>query len=106
MCLNLMRCPSHRRMFFMICLLALLPLGLTTFQLQAEESAEVLVQKMVSRDKELVRHRALYTYTAGETREKLDDDSKVISSSYEEVKVRGDKSPDYKTRSNKGMEAD
>ena len=106
MCSSLIRCQSHFCKAVIIRCLALLPMALITFPLHADESAEVLVQKMVDRDKELVRHRARYTYTAGETREKLDADGKVITSSYDEVQIQGDKSPDYGTRSNKDIEAD
>jgi hypothetical protein len=43
-----------------------------------------------------------------ETREKLDLEGKVVDTDYTEVKIRGDKSPDYGTRSGpaQSMEAD
>jgi hypothetical protein len=72
----------------------------------ADESAETLVRKMVDRDKVLTKHRSIYTYTVGETREKLDENGEVTSTDYNEVQIRADKSPDYGTRTGHGMEAD
>lgn len=82
----------------------LLVLALLTLHLSAEETPEELVQKMVARDKVLVEHRAAYMYTVTETREKLDSDGKTTSSSTITTEIRGDKSPDYGTRSDKSME--
>ena len=70
-----------------------------------DPAAWALVQKMVARDKELVHRRAAYTYTVIETREKLDSDSKTLSSSDVKMEISGDKSPDYGTRTGQGMEA-
>ena len=53
----------------------------------------------------LVQRRAAYTYTVVETREKLDADGKVTSTSEVRMDIRGDKSPDYGTRTGQGMEA-
>jgi hypothetical protein len=71
----------------------------------ADPVADALVQKMVVRDKVLVQRRAAYTYTVVETREKLDASGKTDSSSKIKTVMRGDKSPDYGTRSGQGMEA-
>ncbi len=73
--------------------------------LRAEDSAEAEVQKMVAQDHVLVRHRAAYMYTVVETREKLDADGNVTSTTTEKTELRGNKSPDYGTRSGQGMEA-
>jgi hypothetical protein len=73
--------------------------------LRADPAADALVQKMVARDKVLVQHRRAYTYTVVETREKLDADGKTNSTSQVTMEIRGDKSPDYGTRSGQGMEA-
>lgn len=78
---------------------------LSLLALHADDSPETIVQKMVARDKVLVRHRAAYMYTVTETREKLDADGKTTSTSTEKTEIRGDKSPDYGTRSGQGMEA-
>ncbi len=85
-------------------LFSLALLALTALSVHAEESAEMIVKKMVARDKELVQHRSIYKYTVEMTREKLDDDGKVLSSSHEEMQMQGDKSPDYDTRKNKDVE--
>jgi len=69
-------------------------------------SAEEIVQKMVERDKVLVKHRVIYTYTIKKTREKLDAKNKVVSTSEELEQIQGDQSPDYQTRNAEGMEAD
>jgi hypothetical protein len=76
-----------------------------TLVLRADDTPEALVQKMVAQDKVLVRHRAAYRYIVTETREKLDADGKVTSTTTEKTDIRGDKSPDYGTRSGQGMEA-
>ena len=73
--------------------------------LHADPAAEALVQRMVARDHVLVEHRAAYTYTVVETREKLDADGKMTSTSDVKMEIRGDKSPDYGTRTGQGMEA-
>ena len=73
--------------------------------LHAVDSAEVVVNKMIQRDKVLVKHRAVYTYTVVEMREKLDADGKTTDTSNVKMQVKGDKSPDYGTRSGQGMEA-
>ena len=80
------------------CWFILLLLAGAALPLRAEESAEAIVRQMVKRDHELERHRAQYTYTAGETRQKLDTDGGIVSSEYREERIRGDKSPDYGTR--------
>ncbi len=97
-----MRFNSH----FTFHLFSLSILALVTFTLHAEESAESIVNKMVERDKELVRHRSLYTYTVEATREKLDADGKVLGSSYAEVKIQGEKAPNYDTQKDKGIDSD
>jgi hypothetical protein len=90
---------THRVLIF----LALAVLGLP---LHADDPAAwALVQKMVARDKVIVHRRAAYTYTVVETREKLDDNKKVLSSSDVKMTVQGDKSPNYGTRTGQGMEA-
>jgi hypothetical protein len=73
-------------------------------RLQAQESAESVVQKMVERDKELVRNRAVYTYTVDETRQKLDPVGKVVSSSEEEEQIQGAPSPPKITPDNQDIE--
>jgi len=87
---------------FIFLLLGILPF----LPVYADEPAETLVLKMVDRDKVLSQHRSIYTYTVGETRERLDGDGKVTSTDYNEVQIRADKSPDYGTRTGRGMEAD
>lgn len=87
---------------FILLLFGILPF----LPVYADEPAETLVLKMVDRDKVLSQHRSIYTYTVGETREKLDGDGKVTSTDYNEVQIRADKSPDYGTRTGRGMEAD
>lgn len=83
--------------------LLFLLIGVST--LRADPAADALVQKMTERDKALVLRRAAYTYTVVETREKLDAGGKTTSSSRVKMEMRGDKSPDYGTRSGQGMEA-
>jgi hypothetical protein len=80
-------------------------LGACLLPLHADPAADALVQRMVARDKVLVQHRAAYTYTVVETREKLDADGKTTSTSDVKMEIRGDKSPDYGTRTGQGMEA-
>ncbi len=92
-------------------LLFLLFLAGLVLPLRADESAEALVGRMVRRDRELSAHRAQYTYTVEETRQKLDADGKVVDSERKTERIRGDKSPDYGTRDPKaagspGMEAE
>ncbi|SDU05154.1 hypothetical protein SAMN05444156_1677 [Verrucomicrobium sp. GAS474] len=73
--------------------------------LRADEKAEVLVHKMVERDKELERHRAAYFYTVKETRQKLDGEGKVVDSSVETVTLRGTESSDHGTAKKMEIEA-
>jgi hypothetical protein len=87
---------------FGLVLVFLLPVRM----LHAEFTAAELIEKTVARDKELVRHRAAYTYTAVITREKLDANGKITETSTENLEVPGDKSPDYGTRKTEGMEGD
>jgi hypothetical protein len=92
---------------FARCGLIFFALTVLCLPLRADDdpAAWALVQKMVARDKVLVQRRAAYTYTVVETREKLDDDKKTLSSSDVKMTVQGDKSPDYGTRAGQGMEA-
>jgi hypothetical protein len=53
----------------------------------------------VARDKELVERRKAFDYDIAITREKLDADKNVVSSETEKAVMRGDRRPDYKTRS-------
>ena len=87
--------------FLVLILLIALP-GLA----QADAAADALVAKMVQRDHELVQHRARYTYTVTETRDKLDHDGKVTDSSTDTEQIRGDQAPSYHTRDGPGMEGD
>jgi hypothetical protein len=80
-------------------------LGAFLLPLHADPVADALVKRMVARDHVLVQHRAAYTYTVVETREKLDADGKTTSTSDVKMEIRGDKSPDYGTRTGQGMEA-
>jgi hypothetical protein len=85
----------------MLSLLLLIPVSL-----RADWTAEEIVTKTLERDRQLVRHRAAYTYTAEILREKLDANGAVTESSPQTLEVRGDKSPDYGTRPKEGMEGD
>jgi hypothetical protein len=87
---------------FIFLLLGILPF----LPVHADEQAETLVHKMVARDKVLSQHRSIYTYRVEETRDILDEDGKVTTSDYNEVQIQADKSPDYGTRTGRGIEAD
>jgi hypothetical protein len=61
-------------------------------------SADDIIHRIAARDKILVQHRRVYDYDIAITREKLDEDKKVLSTATEHAVVPGDKSPSYGTR--------
>ncbi len=87
-------------------ILFLTALVLATLPLRAEEAVESIVTKMVARDEELIRHRALYTCTVGATREKLDADGNTLSSSHVEAQMQGENAPENGAPKDQKIESD
>lgn len=65
----------------------------------AAPNAHDIVLRLAARDKVLQERRKAYDYDLLITREKLDDADRVTSSTQEKVVVRGDRRPDFGTRS-------
>ena len=75
-------------------LLAAIPAGA-----QPTPTATEIIAKVVARDKVMVERRKAFDYDMEITRDKLDSDKKVVSSTRETVVVVGDRRPGYGTRS-------
>ncbi len=69
------------------------------FLAEATPTAEEMIGKVVERDKILVERRKAFDYDMKITRDKLDSDKNVVSSTIETTTVVGDKRPGYGTRS-------
>lgn len=67
-------------------------------------SGEDLIRKVAARDKELVQRRKAWDYDIAITREKLNSDDTVDSTTKEKVTMRGNVSPSYHTRSDQPEE--
>jgi hypothetical protein len=76
----------------------LLPAALC-FPALATPSADEIVAKVVARDKQLVQRRKAYDYDLDITREKLDENRAVVSTTREQMVVKGNRAPSYGTRS-------
>jgi hypothetical protein len=76
------------------CLLLLAP----PLFVQAEPTAVEIINHVVTRDKELVERRKSFDYDVAITREKLDSNRAVVSTSRETMVMRGDHRPSYGTR--------
>jgi hypothetical protein len=64
----------------------------------APDAASVLVQRLTARDKILQQRRKAFDYDLEITREQLDANRNAVSTSRENVVVRGDRRPDFGTR--------
>jgi hypothetical protein len=72
----------------------------TTAVLAADPpNGEDLIRKVAAHDKELVERRRAFDYDIAITREKLNSDDSVASSTGEKVTMRGNVAPSYHTRS-------
>jgi hypothetical protein len=78
-------------------LLTVMPAGAET-----TPPADEMIAKVVARDKVLEEHRKAFDYDVEITRDKLDSDKKVVSTTTEKVVVLGDRRPGYGTRSASG----
>jgi len=87
---------SGNRVFHWICFLLLAAMPA---EAQATPTADDIIAGVVARDKLLVERRKAFDYDMEITRDKLDSDKKVVSSSTEKVVVIGDRRPGYGTRS-------
>lgn len=77
---------------------------LAAFPVSAETTptADEIIAKVVARDKVLVERRKAFDYDIAITRDKLDSDKKVVSTSKDKMVVMGDRRPGYGTRSTSG----
>ena len=65
-------------------------------------SADEIIQHVVTQDKILVQRRKAFDYDIAITREKLDEDRKVVSTETDHAVVPGDQRPGYGTRGTAG----
>jgi hypothetical protein len=65
---------------------------------ESTPTAEEIIGKVVARDKVLEERRKAFDYDVKITRDKLDSDKKVVSTSKEKIVVEGDRRPSYGTR--------
>ena len=79
-----------------------LALAATGFAADTTLSAEDIIHQVVARDKVLVEHRKIYDFDIEITREKLDENKKVVSQETEHAVVPGDQRPSYGTRDASG----
>ena len=66
---------------------------------ESTPTAEEIIHQVVARDKVLVERRKAFDYDIEITRDQLDSDKKVVSTSKEKMVVEGDLRPGYGTRS-------
>jgi len=90
---------SSNRVSLWICflLLAAIPVSAET-----TPTADEIISKVVARDKVLVERRKAFDYDIAITRDKLDSDKKVVSTTKDKMVVVGDRRPGYGTRSASG----
>jgi hypothetical protein len=89
---------SGNRFFCWICLL----LAAIPAWAGSTPTAEEIISHVVARDKVLVERRKAFDYDVEITRDKLDSDKKVVSSTREKMVVVGDRRPGCGTRSATG----
>jgi hypothetical protein len=87
------------------CGLALL-LCLLPVRAESAPSAREIVARIAAQDKILQERRKQYDYDLAITREKLDDQDHVAGTSHETMVVKGDKRPDFGTRTALGQPED
>jgi hypothetical protein len=75
-------------------------------QAEPAPSAREIVARIAAQDKILQERRKEYDYDLEITREKLDDQIQVVSTSQEKMVVKGDKRPDFGTRAALGQPED
>jgi hypothetical protein len=73
-------------------------LALTFLPTKATPTAAEMITLIAARDKVLVERRKAFDYDVEITRDKLDSDRSVVSSTREKLVVVGDRRPDYGTR--------
>ena len=69
-------------------------------------TADQIVAKVIARDKEVVQRRKAFDYDIDITREKLDENGKLVETIKDKTVVKGDHPPSYGTRSNTGNPED
>jgi hypothetical protein len=85
-----------RKWIFGVALLSGLPASADP----APTAAPVIVERLAAQDRILQARRKAFDYDLEIIREKLDDNRAVVSTSRENVVVRGDRRPDFGTRPN------
>src|ERR1700679_3803826 len=88
------------------CGLALLLFCILPARAEPVPSAREIVARIAAQDKILQQRRKQYDYDLEITREKLDDADHAASTSQEKVVVKGDKRPDFGTRTALGQPED
>jgi hypothetical protein len=88
------------------CFCGLLFAAMPAAQTEPPPDAHAIVVRLAARDRVLQQHRKAFDYDIEITREKLDDQNKVTSASREKLIVRGDRRPDFGTRSAPGAPED
>jgi hypothetical protein len=88
-----------------ICAAALLSLFLP-LRADPTPDAREIVMKIAAQDKLLQQRRKAYDYDLAITREKLDDQNQATDTSHESLVVKGDRRPDFGTRTALGQPED
>src|SRR6202044_747958 len=88
------------------CGLTLLMLCFLPARAEPAPSAREIVARIAAQDKILQQRRKEYDYDLEITREKLDDRDQAVSTSQEKMVVKGDKRPDFGTRTTLGQPED